>query len=289
MSQTTEEPEPEVEVGSKTIEIDTSIYDLLPTGKHHVSFSEAREWVECSWKHKLHHVKRIDMDEPGPLMDFGTACHAACESFLRTREMDISIATKMIRDVWEKNKELKGFEPESVPGFLEQATAILIEVPTWMDEQFPGWEYVDAEHFLYEQIPGKPHAFKGYIDAIIKCKDKRGKECFWLIDWKTSSWGWKMQKKNDPMVRSQIVLYKKFWCSKTGTDPKQVKCGFVLLKRTAKPGNRCELLTVSAGDVTMDRSLKVITNMVSSVKKGFAIKNRTSCLYCPYKNTEHCT
>lgn len=261
----------------------------LPTGKPHVSFSEIRDWKECSFRHKLKFVFKIDLGRPGPLMDFGTAVHASCEGFLKTRVMDTSRATNMIREVWAKNAELKGFEPAGLDGFIKEAEAILADVPAWMEENFPNWEYIDAEHFLYEPIEGHPHAFKGFIDGVIRCDGPRGKKLIWLIDWKTTSWGWTMDKKSDDMVRAQLVLYKNFWSTKTGTDPKDVRCGFVLLKRSAKPGHHCELVTASVGDVTTGRSLKVVTNMISSVKKGIAIKNRGSCTYCDYKDTPHCT
>lgn len=265
------------------------VLENLPTGKPHISFSEIREWKECSYRHKLKFVDKIDLGKPGPFMDFGTAVHAACEHFLRTRVMDDSIATKMIEEIWEKNKELEGFEPKGLPKFLQEARDILTDVPAFMDETFPGWTYIDAEHQLYEQIEGRPHAFKGFIDGVIGCLDKKGKSTVWLLDWKTTSWGWQMQKKTDEMVKAQLVLYKNYWSRKTSTDPKNVKCGFVLLKRTAKSSLHCELIDVSAGDPITERSLKVVNNMVASVKRGTAIKNRYSCTYCDYRDTEHCT
>jgi len=264
-------------------------FELLPTGKPHVSFSEMRDWQDCSYRHKLKHVLKIDLGKPGPLMDFGTAVHASCENFLKTREMKPEIAADMIRKVWEKNKDIKGFEASTIPAFIKESDDILAEVPAWLEENFPGWEFIDAEHQLYESIDGKPHAFKGFIDGIIKCKGPRGKELVWLLDWKTTGWGWKSEKKSDPIVCAQLVLYKNFWSTKTKTDPKDVRCGFVLLKRSAKPGKHCELISTSVGDVTTSRSLKVINNMLTSVKKGIAIKNRASCTFCDYYNTPHCT
>jgi len=264
-------------------------FEDLPTGKPHVSFSEIRDWSDCSFRHRLKFVQKIVEFRPGPLMDFGTACHASCENFLKTRVMDPAIATDMIKKVWEKHKEYPGFEPSTIPGFIKEAEDILADVPSWMEKTFPNWEFIDAEHQLYEPIAGHPHAFKGFIDGVITCKGPKNKQLVWLIDWKTTGWGWTKYKKSDSMVSAQLVLYKNFWSAKTGTDPKDVRCGFVLLKRSAKPGAHCELLTTSAGAVTTGRSLKVINNMIGSVKKGIAIKNRTSCTYCDYRETEHCT
>lgn len=272
-------------------------FEDLPTGKPHISFSEVRDWKECSFRHKLKYVKKIELGGPGPLLDFGTACHASCENFLKTRVMDPKIATDMIRKSWEKNKDLTYVDKDgkekklfdNVEQFVKEAEGILADVPKWMEETFPGWEFIDAEHYLYEPIEGHPHAFKGFIDGVIKCKGARGKTVVWLVDWKTTSWGWTMDKKSDDMVRAQLVLYKNFWSTKTGTDPKDVRCGFILLKRTAKAGQHCELVTTSVGDVTTGRSLKVINNMLSSVKRGIALKNRASCTFCDYRDTPHCT
>lgn len=264
-------------------------YTDLSTGKPHVSFSEVREWKACSYRHKLKFIDKIDLGKPGPLMDFGTACHAACEKFLKTRVMDTSVAVAAINDLWQKSCALPGYEASGIDRYTKEAIDLLADVPAWMEATFPGWEYVDAEHQLYEPIDGHPHAFKGFIDGIIKVPGKRGKLLIWLIDWKTTSWGWGIDKRSDEMVKAQLILYRNFWSKKTGTDPKDVRCGFVLLKRTAKPGQHCELVQVSAGDVTSGRSLKVLNNMVSSVKKGIAIKNRASCMFCDYKDTEWCT
>src|SRR4051812_41435714 len=96
-------------------------YEMLPTGKPHVSFSEMRDWQDCSYRHKLKHVLKIDKFKPGPLMDFGTAVHASCENYLKTRVMKPEIATDMIRKTWETNKAFAGFEASTIPGFIKEA------------------------------------------------------------------------------------------------------------------------------------------------------------------------
>jgi len=260
----------------------------LPTGKPHISFSELRDWKECSWRHKLKYINKLVEDKPGPLMDFGTACHAACEKFLKSRIMDSSIAKNMLAQLWEKNAAFEGYTPEALPQFFAELDLILSEVPKFMDETFPNWEYVDAEHMLYEQIEGHDHAFKGFIDGVIAVTDAKNKKLIWLLDWKTTSRGWWREKRTDELVKTQLILYKNFWSKKIGVDPKDVRCGFILLKRSAKKEQHCELFALSVGDVTTGRSLKVVNNMLTSIKRGIAIKNRSSCTYCNYFNTPHC-
>ena len=266
-------------------------FEKLPTGKPHISFSEVKEWAECSYRHKLHHVDKIGENLPGVHMDFGTAMHSACENFLKTGEMDAKVFKIKLHELWSKNQKLlpEEYTVKSFKQFAKEGLAILSEIPSWFNETFPGWKFVDAEHLLYESIDNQPHAFKGYIDCIITAPGPRKKQLYWLIDFKTCGWGWTADKKNDELVKMQLVLYKSFWTKKANINIKDVRCGFVLLKRTAKPTKKCELVTSSVGDVTMKRSLTVVNNMLSSVKRGIAIKNRHSCTFCEFYQTEHCT
>lgn len=265
-------------------------FEILPTGKKHVSFSEVKVWKECSYRHNLSHVKKIDLSKPSPVLEFGTAVHASCEQYLLTREMKPEIAISHMEKAWASHPNDADFTEKSLEKAKIDATQILSEVPKFLEETFPEWQVVDAEHQLYEAVENYPHAFKGFIDGVIKSKGKRGETIYWILDWKTSQRGWFREKRSDDMVKAQLALYKNFWCQKNPHIPfKDVRCGFVILKKSAKLGEHCELFSVSLGDVPIKRSLKVVGNMISSVRKGIAIKNRDSCTWCEYKGTEHCT
>jgi hypothetical protein len=111
-----------------------------------------------------------------------------------------------------------------------------------------------------------------------------------VLDWKTANaGGWYRDKRRDFLTQAQISAYKLFWRKKNDLKPLKVKCGFVLLKRGAKPGKTCELLTVSSGPKMEERVSKLINSMVSAVRRGFYVKNRDSCLFCDFKDTPHCT
>jgi hypothetical protein len=125
--------------------------------------------------------------------------------------------------------------------------------------------------------------YGGTIDLICEIDGQ-----MWIIDFKTSNFGWKLEKKQDESIRSQLVYYKNFWSKKANIPFQDIRCGFLILKRTGKAGNKCDFFSVSVGDKTSSRSLKVLNNMISSVKKGVAIKNRDSCKYCDFNNTDHC-
>ena len=273
---------------------------IFPTNKEHVSFSEVKCWKECSWRHKLVHIDKIDTFEPSPYLDFGTAVHEGCEALLEKKEPDIEKLLSNIRNAWEKN----GFDdPEWVknqPGWYkyvpvdtwcEWASNMWGEIPSFLDDTFPGWEFVAAEEMLYETIENKDLNFKGYIDGIIKVPKKKGDGfVYWIIDWKTAqSYGWRRQKKQDILMTAQLILYKHFWSRKHSVALKDIRCGFILLKRGGKPDRVCELVTVSVGPKALAKALKIVNNMIASVKNKIYLKNRDSCKWCQFKDTEHCT
>ncbi len=251
----------------------------FPSNKPHISFSEFSNWYECSWRYKLQYVEGIDTFENSVYTESGKAVHAACENYIKTREMDESICTEMLEDAWQK------FNFKDLEGWKTTCKNMLIEIPDWLDKTFNDWECVEAEEKLYENIENDSQKFKGFIDAIIKVK-QRNKTVYWLIDWKTTSWGWRRQKKEDFRIRMQLILYKKYWSQKHNIPLKDVRCGFVLLKRTGKQNSRCELIPVSVGPKSLEKADKNIRNMLTFVRKGIFIKNRNSCMYCGFKNKQ---
>lgn len=280
---------------------------MFPTQKPHVSYSEVRTWKECPYRHKLAYIDKIDLGDPSPYLDYGTIVHTQAEQYLNTKTMDLEEMEKQLRAAWKKHgfdsaeyikaqadhREEQGWKPKE-HNYLEEwiswAKTSLKDLPAFMDENFPNWETVSAEEMLYEPIPGHEIKFKGFVDCLIKCDGPNNRRVFWVIDWKTAkSMGWMRAKKRDFKTQAQIALYKYFWRTKNDMKSRDVKCGFVLLKRGAKPGKSCELVTVSAGPTIEDRAKKMVTSMIAGVNKKFYIKNRNSCLFCEYKDTQHCT
>tara|TARA_Y100000593_G_scaffold77916_1_gene144426 strand:+ start:1493 stop:2332 length:840 start_codon:yes stop_codon:yes gene_type:complete len=273
---------------------------LLPTGKPHVSFSEIKVWKECSYRHKLAYVDKLDTYENNPYADYGTAVHNAIENYLKTKSMDIKTCLIEIDSAWvrngydtpeyaEKMKDHSWWKGEPVEVWQEYASTVLKKFPSWLDEEFPDWELVDAEHQLYESIEGEDVSFKGFVDCLIKAKDKKGKELLWVIDWKTTGkGGWFGKKRKDFLVTAQVGLYKRYIARKLDLDLKEIRCAYVFLKRGAKTENCIETFKVSVGPKFVERADKLVSSMVKNVKKGFTLKNYNSCKFCPFANSEHC-
>ena len=255
---------------------------LLPTGKAHISYSELKNWKECSHRHHLQYIQGIDLSEENEFLIFGTAIHNACEEFIETKQISIESHVEALKSEWEK------FQFDDAEKWAKTAKSILEEVPDFINETFPNWEGVKAEEKIFESVKNQNISFKGFIDAVIKAPNKKGKTIYHLLDWKTANWGWKRQKKQDFMMKAQLIYYKNFWSQKHNIPLKDIRCGFVLLKRSAKKGGRCELVPISVGEKTSERAFKIIDNMVYSLRSGASLKNRMNCGYCQFKDTKFC-
>jgi len=281
----------------------TNLKDIeFPTNKPHISFSEIKNWKECAFRHKLLYVDKIDKFQDSPYLHFGTAVHEGCESLIETKIVDEEKILTEMKYAWKKadfenpewySKQPGWYKHQPVNIWESWAKNTWGDLLVFLDKEFPGWECFNAEESLYENIPEieKPLMFKGFIDAVLKVPKKRGKgHVYWIIDWKTAGpRGWNRDKKQDLGMTAQLILYKYFWSMKHNIPLKDIRCGFVLLKRGSKPGKICSLVNVSVGDKTMQRGKKLMTSMISGVRKGFYLKNRNSCKYCAFHKTEHCT
>jgi len=265
----------------------------LPTDKYHVSYSEIVDWLECSFRHKLKHIQKLDFDKPTEHTEFGGIIHDAIEHYLMTGEPLDPVATSL--KVREMLSKMEGFTGDA-DTWAASVEPIFQELPGFLADNFSNYKLIAAEQQLMENVAGKKERFfKGFIDCVVEYDklDMRKKEPvaereYYVIDWKTSSWGWTGEKKRDPVKQMQLVFYKHFWCLKNNVPLDKVKCAWVILKRDAKPGNHIELVPVSVGPKAVEKALQTLNQMIASIEKGLFVKNRNSCKYCPYKNTSDC-
>ena len=278
---------------------------IFPTNKPHISYSEVKTWRDCPYRHKLLYIDKLGIFEDSVYTSFGTAVHAGAEKFLKTREIDIAMVHQMIDESWQKynfddkdviQKNIDSaansgwkFKHSPVDEWKRWATVVLNDLSDFMDENFNDWTYIAAEDELYENIEGDELKFKGFIDGIIGDVTKTGKKRIWIIDWKTAgAGGWRRDKKQDFLVQAQLAAYKIYWARREKIDLKDVQCAFVLLKRNAKPGKSISMARVSVGPKMVQKTEKLVSSMIKTVRRKMFLKNRNSCKFCEFKNTEHC-
>lgn len=265
--------------------------DALPTGKHHVSFSELTDWIDCSFRHKLKYIDKIALDKPSIHTEYGQAIHDCLENYILGNHVLDESAFKATQEQFKGRcadlREKHGVEvtEEKEKEFSDSIPDILSKVESFMNSTFPGWSGHAAEFSLYENITGtKNKWFKGFIDTVLKVDDY-----YYIVDWKTSESGWSSSKKNDFNKQMQLVLYRHYFARLNNIDLKKVKCGFVVLKRTYKLSEGpCEFVPVSVSYKKEEEALTILSSMISGVSGRRFVKNRKSCRFCVYSGTRHC-
>ena len=268
--------------------IDNCVYAGSNYCINSISFSELKSHIECSYRHKLQYIDKINMFEENVNTNFGTALHEACEHYIKNREMKYELALDYIVQAWEK------YDLPDLGQWLTEANALLEAVPHFLNDRFPGWSCVSAEEKLLEEIKG-PHAedvaFKGYIDAIIEHEGT-----YFILDWKTSGKGWNKYKKEDDTLKMQLILYAKFWGQKHGIPSSKIRVGFVVLNRDLSNPERIEFFSFPVEEKMTKKTLNVLNNAITLKKSGLFFKQwkyqipyqQGSCRFCDYNGTKYC-
>lgn len=277
--------------------------NLLPTEKPHTSFSELTMHEECSWKHMLTYIKKIGNDKGSIHTVYGHLIHSNIEQYLMTGVEPVATPEaveeqrqKFVEDLAETGIEYK---PEEVAQFFASGLVALRAFPEWFKSEFPDAEVVGVEIPLYEPVPPLENRFfKGYVDCVLKIPKKPRKNSkkpveghyFMVIDWKTTSWGWTVDKKRDFNKQKQLGYYKHYISQKYNVPYADVKCAFVLIKRLVKEDRGpFEIVPVSLGEGSITKAMDGLKKHLNILNKSLFLKNRSACKYCEYKSTVHCT
>ena len=271
----------------------------------HVSYTELTNFANgCQWRWKLDYLEGKYTEKFSIHFDFGHAVHSALEKYVsRKNSVELEVAQKLFFDEFEKlTKEHEGkypLKPQDFAGLVKSGYDILASVKDL--QELKDCEIVHNEYPVWGQIDrtdGVEIKFKGFIDLVVKSKDKRGNVVLYIIDFKTCSWGWGRDERDDRWKHFQVFLYKYFFCKKYNIDPKQVRTAFILLKKRPPKGSTpVEFFAVSAGPVSVQRALDMLNNTISEMvereKDGSFSKNRSLCKdrygnSCPFLGTPLC-
>ena len=255
----------------------------------HISFSALKNWNQCPFYYKLTYVDRIKRFQGNHYTAFGTALHEVCEKTLLDASTDEEslFEEAFLRELQSLPEEpRKDLTPKIISDMREQGKRLSTVAIPALREYFTDFELVSTEEGLMEPIAefvDAEYDFKGFIDLVVKTPDGK----VHIIDWKTCSWGWDMQRKTDPMTTYQLTLYKHFYAIKHGVDPKDIETHFALLKRTAKK-NFVEIFRVTSGPKKTKNALNLLNKALYNINKGTFIKNRLACAKCEFNKTPEC-
>jgi len=252
----------------------------------HISYSELKDWVKCSFYHKLTRVDKLDGFKGNEFTAFGTAIHEVCEKKLLKEEIDDEgLFIRSFNDSIANLGDGVSVDSRLVDQMVGQGKRILPEIEEAVKQYFGEYKVLFVEVPLMEPIDGEDdYRFKGFVDAVVQTPDGK----VHIFDWKSCSWGWNARRRADPMTTYQLTLYKHFFAQKQNIDPANIETHFALLKRTAKK-DRVEFFRVTSGPQKTANALSLLGKALTNIKKQNTIKNKLSCSQCSFYKTEHCT
>lgn len=245
----------------------------------HISFSEALVFSKCSFKHyEQYRMKRPQEDTIYTI--YGKAVGEAIERYKKYNKSHswITMGKKIFRFILDNGfGEYVNERDKDWRIWVKSSLRIFKDTLRFLDENYPGWELIDFEYPLYEQIEGREKKFKGFIDLIFKHNGT-----IYLWDLKTTNSGWFQDQRQDTHKLYQVALYKYFYCQKTGTDPNQIKTAYLLLKRKPnKSATTCvELFEQTSGNKKMENAVAWLKEQAEGIEQGIRIKNKSKCSFC---------
>jgi len=249
----------------------------------HISYSELKIWAECPYKHKLMYINRVKSFVGNEFTAFGKAIHEVCEfsiaGILDDPEEFFNLTFE--KEISSINLE----ENKLITEMRDQGRALIPHIIPEVKKTFGEYEVFSVEEKLYEDINDVDfdYKMKGFIDLVLKTEDGK----YHIIDWKTCSWGWNLEKKTSRMITYQLTLYKKFFCQKHNIDPDIVETHFALLKRTAKK-DHVEIFRVTSGPKKTKNATALLVRALKHISKQHYVKDRRSCNRCDFYKTENC-
>ena len=266
----------------------------------YISFSAWRDWLFCPYKFKITRLDKVRLFEGNQYSTFGTAVHDTSEQLVlleqkakdndgikNDEEFDaVKFFNKRFKEEIEKLSEEKRNEisQETISEMKLQGKDLVGLIVPALKEYFGEYELFSAEYELRQPVEGhKDFDFYGFVDLILKTADGK----YHIIDWKTCSWGWDMEKRTSKEYTYQLTYYKHFLSKQLNIEPKKIETHFGLLKRTAKK-NRVELFRVTSGERKVSNALNILDKCVTNVEKKNFVKNKLSCSKCEFNRTIYC-
>lgn len=263
--------------------------------KNHISFSELKDWWSCPQYHHIKWILELAGFKGNQYTITGGAVHSTNE-FLLTEEYkkreageeyefdeqqiikyyETSFKEEVERFKNDNPEEYKNLDKKATIKIFEQCRGLFKNVLKEMKKEFGNYKVIKAEHELYQPIEGKNYNFKGFIDLVIQLEDGK----YVIIDWKTTSSYWDLQKRTSKETTYQLTYYKHYYAKEFNIDPKNIDTYFVLLKRAVKQDKNIEFIKIPVGSRKIQNALDTLNEAVSCIKQNVIKQNQRYCSQC---------
>jgi len=278
---------------------------------HKISYSQYSTWKTCPLFWKLKYADGIRLDDVNINSKFGTAMHRLVQEWLGNVLYSKSIAYAKSIDLSERFQKIliEELKPhmiqengqflcsrEELDEYYQQGVEIINYIQQNSKKLFPtenvklvGVE-VELEYPLRDNM-----IFTGFLDIVTTNTET---EEYTIHDLKTSRSGWRLEDKNNPIKRSQILLYKKFFSDMHGVPLEKINVEFHILKRIVFETGMYKNPRVTKyippnGVTSINKAWKEFSQFLDAcydTEGNHIIKNtkptpsKSNCKYCPFKD-----
>lgn len=259
-------------------------------------------------------LQNIDKIKPLPNinMTFGKAMHTVLQEYLDkmynhsiVKADEIDLASRLEEEMYkeykeslEKNNNIHFSSKIEMREFYEDGLEILLYFKKKRINYFSSKKVhlVGIEYPLKFQVHEKfPNImFLGFIDVIMYDETD---DTFRIIDFKTSSYGWKDKHKKDTSKTSQLLLYKEAISKLYNVDIDSIQVEFVILKRKLPtdceyPIPRIQVFSPVSGKTKRKEINGHFKSFVEDCfdengpirDKKYTQNIGDSCIWCPFKS-----
>lgn len=241
----------------------------------HISFSSLKTFIKCPRLFCAEKILKIEPFFGNEHTITGSGVHKGFEHYFEFHKQHKGTVYKIIQNVAREEilQEAGRIREKGYPltdDMLKQAlqaSDMIVKncLPRFVYYLGSRFKVLNTEleiKYPLSEICDSDLVFEAHIDLVTQ----RLPNEIMLWDYKTSKGMWGGDKKNDlEQVKSQLLLYKYFYCKKFNVPPKDVKTFFVIMGKHAPYALECWPVTYTIGDLNI---------MLSHIKDcAQAIKN----------------
>jgi len=280
------------------------------------SFTQYQMWSNCPAQWDKSYIERITKGEPSIHTVFGLAMHDTVQEWLDVvfnrnmlvaRTMDLSdilkdrlkIHFKRETIIEENDRKLFVCDLDTLLEFYADGVAILNWLQKNLEKFFSVKEWTLEGIEIPLNVEVKSNVFyRAYLDIVLRHKLTGAIK---IIDLKTSTKGWNKWKKNDVVVKDQLLLYKFFYSHEYDLPENMISVDFYILRRKLPedsewPVPRVSRFTPAHGKPSINKTKKRFKTFIDTCfdEEGKHISgqehtpSKSACRFCPYNQTEHC-
>ncbi len=281
-----------------------------------ISFSQLSMYSECPKKWSLQYKEGFKQFSSTIHTIFGTALHEVIQHYLtvyydqngtaadkiNTSEMFEDVFREEYAKQYKSNNKQHFSTPIELREFYDDGVEIIRDLAKNRGKHFSkrGWYLIGCEvPLVLNPHPKLPNVvYQGFLDAVLYHEPTNK---IYIIDFKTSTFGWGDKEKKNEIKQFQLLLYKKYFSEHFNFPLENIEVEFFIVKRKLYESEdfvikRIQKFKPASGKIKMKKAEQAMLNFIEEAfdQNGFKQvehqpKINNNCKYCPFHKTHLCS